>query len=253
MSLQGAVNLNATGGRIAFGGDPQTNTQTVVTSTGSIQIGSGGFSQGWVSFDRFAYQSSNDLNLLLGDANTHSSVLTAIQSTTFASFGGKVNWRADYMELNGSTFQNDATFERTGPNMGMGNGWNGNGNNSGGNTFNGSVMATNHSGTDWKWGTVSPDAFNGNATFRHGRGSDSKLYIAQVGAHLFKGNLTLQSTPDALSSGGIEVGHAGGDTDLDTNKDLITNDFTKGQIKLVRFRQLGTGNAQNLLVLYDFT
>jgi hypothetical protein len=130
--------------------------------------------------------------------------------------------------------------------MGMGSGWNGNGNNSGGNTFNGSVMATNHSGTDWKWGTVSPDAFNGNATFRHGRGSDSKLYIAQAGAHLFKGNLTLQSTPDALSSGGIEVGHAGDTTKLDHTKQLSTTGFLGGYVKLYRFRQLGYTNPQTL-------
>jgi hypothetical protein len=247
VSVAGQVQLNATGGVLFFGGDALDNSQTIILPTGGMAIGSSGVSGGQLIFDRFVNQSSSDLELLLGDGQSHSSVQTAIRSTAQASFVGKVNWRADYIELNGSTFGSDATFERTGPNLNMSiGGWNANGNNTGGNTFNGSVMATNHSGTTWNWGVLSADVFKGNAVFRHGRGSQSELRIAQAGATLFEGNLTLQSTPDALSSGGITVGHAGDTTTLAVGKQLSTTGFLGGYVKLQRFRQLGFTNPQTL-------
>jgi hypothetical protein len=108
------------------------------------------------------------------------------------------------------------------------------------------VTAINHSGTDWKWATTTPDVFNGNATFWHGRGSDSKLYVAQSGAHLFKGHLSLESTPDAQSNGGIEIGNGSDMTQLEVNKLISTAGFLGGYVKLHRFRQLGFDNPQSL-------
>lgn len=240
------VLLNAQGGSYTFSQEDTISTKVIVVHPATIQVGTGGFSSGSVNLDWLDYQSNSDLNLLLGDGNTHGSVFTAIKATANAVFTGKVNLRADYTELNGSTFQSEVTVERTGPNLAGSSFWNGGGNSSGGNTFHAPLTVINHSNTDWKWGTLATDIFNADVTMIHGRGSASKLYLAQTGQHQFKGNLTLQSTSDAVASGGIQVGHASDTTELAVGKLISGTGFLSGQIKLQRFHQRGFSTPQTL-------
>jgi len=240
------VFLNAQGGSYAFSQEDTISNKVIVAHPATIQIGSGGFSSGSVNLDWLDYQSNGDLNLLLGDSTTHGSVLTAIKTTENAVFAGKVHLRADYMELNGSTFHGAVTVERTGPNLGTSAYWNGGGNSTGGNTFQSSLTVINHSNTDWKWGTLAADVFNDNVTLTHGRGSTSKLYLAQTGQHQFNGHLTLQSTSDAVATGGIQVGHASDSTVLVIGKIISGAGFLSGQIKLHRFHQRGFSTPQTL-------
>jgi|GEM_PF-5335898 len=237
--LKNQLNLSADGGFIGFG-----VSNVVITSTGNIQVGSGGFGSGSILFGGLQCQSNGTINLLLGDANTHSSVLTSIQTTSQTNFVGAVNFRADYIELNGSTFNGNASFERTGPNRAMSMIWNGNGNNRGGNVFNGSVTVLNNSGTNWNWATLIPDVFNGNATFKHGRGASSQLNIAQSGAHIFQENVVLQSTSDALATGGVQIGNASDTTKLAVGKLIGTAGFLGGRLQLKRFLQMGSSTPQ---------
>ncbi len=233
--------LSAAGGAIGFG-----TTNVVMLHPATIQIGSSGFSAGNVFFGGLQYQSSTAIYLLLGDANTHNTVLTSIQTTQNNSFTGPINLRADYIELNGGIYNGTVNVERTGPNRPMSMFWNGNGNNRGGNVFNATLTAVNHSGTDWRWATSVVDVFNSDVVLKHGRGSDSQLWIAQTGAHLFKGNLTLQSTPDALSSGGIQIGFGANETQLAVGKSISTLGFLGGRIKLYHWHQLGFSNPQTI-------
>lgn len=246
VTFKNNVSLNAQGGTYSFLKDNTANTKVTIAHPANLQVGTDGFSSGTVNLDGIDYQSGSDLNLLLGNSSTHSSVLTAIKTTPNAVFAGKVNLRSDYMELNGSTFQGEVTVERTGPNLAGSSFWNGGGNNSGGNTFNAPLTVINHSNTDWKWGTLTADVFNGNVILKHGRGSSSKLYLAQTGQHQFKGNLTLQSSADAVATGGIQVGFAGDTTELAVGKSLSATGFLSGQIKLYRFHQLGFSTPQTL-------
>ncbi|AEI52173.1 hypothetical protein [Runella slithyformis] len=244
--LKDNLSLNGQGGSFAFSQEASLSTKVIVAHPATIQVGGSGFSSGSINLDWLDYQSGSDLNLLLGDGNTHTGVLTAIKTTANAVFSGKVNLRADYMEFNGSTFQSAVSVERTGPNIGAGAYWNGGGNSSGGNTFHAPLTVINHSNTGWKWGTLATDVFNANVTLIHGRGSASKLYLAQTGHHQFKGNLTLQSTSDAVASGGIQVGHASDTTELAVGKLITGTGFLSGQIKLYRFHQRGFSTPQTL-------
>jgi hypothetical protein len=218
----------------------------VLSHPATIQVGGLGFSSGTVLLGGLQYQSTTPLTLQLGDGTTHSSVFTAIQTTAQNTFAAAVNLRADYIEINGGTYNGTVSVERTGPNLGMSATWNGGGNSTGSNVFNADLTAINNSGVSWTWATLTPDMFNDNVTLKHGRGGNSQLNVAQTGQHQFKGNLTLQSTSDASTSSGIQVGFAGDSTELETGKLLLTTGFLNGKIKFFRFNQRGNAILQTI-------
>jgi hypothetical protein len=239
--LKGTLHLNAEGGTYRFG-----TTNVVLSHPATIQVGGLGFSSGTVLLGGLQYQSTTPLTLLLGDGSTHSSVQTAIQTDTDALFTANTQLRADYIELNGGTYNGTVSVERTGPNLSMTATWNGGGVQRGGNVFANTLTVTNHSGTSWTWGTQEADGFNAEVKFIHGRGNNSQLYMAHGEKHRFKGNIRLESTSDALASSGIQLGFAGDSTELEAGKLLLTTGFLGGKIKFFRFNQRDSDTPQTV-------
>lgn len=177
--------------------------------------------------------------------------------TIFAGtkFGTVVQATSDSLYLNGSTFNNIASFTKIGASNIVC---------SGGNVFNDTATITNDSIGNFTLGNIAPDTFNGEAIFNNTE--TASLYIANNAAgNFFNGKVTFNNTGttsairsgfDVLSTatyngnivlnntatGGIYFGNIGGTTTLAALKTITigATGFTKGILLLRNFTQLGS-------------
>ena len=215
------VTASGTGG-IYLGWTSGTGTPTLAAGK-TIQVGTAGFSAGFLYLNSFTQLGNAPINLNFTGA------------TTFLAFarnsviGGDMTSNTPDIYFNGCTFSGIVNATKTGT---------ANDGNIGNNIFQGSMTLTN-SGTGYvTLGNNFPDTFNSDATFN----STGSSYIGlawNAAGTLFNGNITVSSTNSATGilfcSGasatatqaagyGVQTGPAG---------------FSTGALYLRRFTQLG--------------
>ncbi|HNS11879.1 MAG TPA: hypothetical protein PKM97_04640 [Bacteroidia bacterium] len=174
--FNGDIYLNSTGlGSIRFG----SSTGTSKLAPGKkVNIGSFGFSGGYVQFNKFEQDGGTPQVLDVSTGNA------SIYFNSGSVFDGDVNIRFPQIYLNGSVFNGTTTIEKTGP---------GNNAGTGGNTFNGITTIKNSGSGILYLANSSGDDFNNHVNFvQSGTGA---LRPAHNGTSTFSADIsTLGST-----------------------------------------------------------
>jgi|GEM_PF-1552655 len=168
----GNIELTSTGnGGIYFGG---TSGSSQLASGKTISIGSGGFTNDYLTLQRFTQYGSTSQTLSLsstGNINLISCIWNA--NLTISAPG---------IFIKNNTFNGNTILTKTGS---------ANNHSDGGNIFNGTATIENNATTGRiRLATNNPDSFNANATF-NSTGQD--LQVAYSGDNLFGGNITINS------------------------------------------------------------
>jgi hypothetical protein len=159
-------------------------------------------------------------------------------------FSGTVNVTAYSILLNGSTYQNTATFTKTGNVADTG---------TGGNTFDGATTIVNDADASLISANVNPDIFNGTLSLNiTGSNANNKLRLAYTAANnQFNGDIRVQSLNSLVANAEISFGANGGTSVLANGvtieEESAANQFLKGDLWLNNISQsIGTTTAQTL-------
>jgi hypothetical protein len=191
-------------------------------TNGTILIGSGGFSNGEVSFNHFTKTSANPVQLLL------TSGTTAMLIGKNSVFNGKVDITTPRIFLYGVTFLDTVTLTKTGSVTDA---------SPGGNLFSSKSNFINNSAGSWMLGFNNPDTFNDVSFSTFGTGI---IYPSAASTgNLFQGNIELNN---ANSQAGVYFGVYGGTSTLTAGKSISsgTIGFTAGDLRLAGITQLGS-------------
>jgi hypothetical protein len=156
--------------------------------------------------------------------------ITTTGSTNFSgtTFNTPLNVSAGRILLNGSTFNADCSFTKTGNN---------NDYSSGGNTFNGNVTLTNAGSGNMILNNTNPDIYNGNFTVTNSS-ANNLIYLSHTAAGTqYKGNIILNNT----TGNGIRFGQNNGTCSLASGMTISigSGGFATGTLRLRGFTQLG--------------
>ncbi|MBL7859322.1 MAG: hypothetical protein JNM57_16635 [Cyclobacteriaceae bacterium] len=194
----------------------------VTLGNGSMSIGPGGFDQGQLRYRNFTQTGSTLQALTLTGTAT-------LYLGPSSEFNGDVTFIAPRLFLNGCTYNGTTYIEKTGAvaNAGTGN-----------NIFNGVTTLVNSGSGNLISGNTSNDVFNNDLTLTNT--GTALIGMAENSAgNVFGGNVTLNST----SGGGIYFcnGGVGATATLASGKSLSIGGlgFTSGDLRLIRFTQLG--------------
>lgn len=239
------VSNNGGGSGIYF--NTTASASSTLADTRIISIGAGGFNSGTLSLIRFTQSGSTPQFL------TATGTASLIVGPT-SVFDGAVSFFAPQIFLNGGTFNDFATIEKTGAGNNTGTGGNTFASNTtinnsgtgqlrtnGGNTFGGPTNIMNNSAFDVLLESITGSTYNGDVTFSNFGASN--IRVAYQGANIFNGNIIVNSTlgtgitfcetttaTTTLNGGSISIGGSG---------------FSSGSLTLPRFTQIG-GLTSNL-------
>ena len=216
----------------------------------------GTMNAGQFRFKNIEFQSSSTpFSLQLGTGTTLPTPVskTLVRLGNDVTFSRPVSIKADYIEYNRATFNQDVTLERTGPIIGGQTGFVGSGVCPGWSNFNGNATFKNTYADDWTLGAYIGDKFNGNLILTHGNNTESRftygyLRPALSDINLYNGNVTLNilSKSGGYTQGGIEFGANTGVSNLATTKTITTGTVDFGVIILRAFRQLDANTNQTI-------
>ncbi len=224
--FNGNIYVNSTGSStgIQFGGN-LVSTMTL-TAGKTIQVGSGGYTAGYLILQRFTQLGSTPISLSLAPTAGYFSL------GPLASIGGNFSITApSVFNISQTVFNGNLTCFKTGA---------GNDAWSGGNVFNGTSTFTNSGSGILYLGNIMPDIFNSDVEFTSNGTSRISPAWGSNG-NLFNGDITLNSTG---SSVGIffSGASAAATATLAAGKaiNLGIGGFTSGYLLLPRFTQLGS-------------
>ncbi len=199
--------------------------------------------------------SATPFSLQLGTGTTLPTPVskTLVKLGNDVAFSRPVDIKADYIEYNRATFNQSATFERTGPIIASQTGFTGAGVCPGWSTFNGTTTFKNSYGDDWTLGAYVGDKFNGDVVFTDGNTVESRFTYGYLRPSLsdnnvFNGNITLNilSKAGGYTQGGIEFGANTGVSNLAATKTITTGTVDFGNVILRAIRQLDANTTQTL-------
>ncbi len=125
---------------------------------------------------------------------------------------------ADYIELNGATFNKSSHFLKIGASHNWGIAyWNGYNHSTGGNTFNGPTKITNAFGYNWKLAGSYPDVFNDSLILEY-KGNVNQVWDIAASGSIFNGPVIVNSTNIAL--GDVQFGKFSSTNKVEFRNDL---------------------------------
>ncbi len=229
--FNGHVTFNSTLGSLGvYFANNITGNATLGTGA-SLLVGGLGFSSGELRLRRFTQTGSSSQTLVL----TGTALLRIGPSSTF---NGVLDFRAPRLGLDGCTYNGITYLEKTGATTD---------NSSGGNAFNGETTLANSGSGILATANTALDTFNGDLTLTN-TGSASIRMADNIGGSLFNGNIIVNSTNSTAGSGIFFSNNAvAANATLASGKTITVGatGFTAGELRLIRFTQLGT-TAQNL-------
>jgi hypothetical protein len=223
--FNGTITINSTGsGGIYLGWTSGTGTPTLAAGK-TIQVGTGGFSAGYLYLNTFTELGNAPINLTFTGTNTYLAVARN------SVIGGTLTSSTPDVYFNGGTFNGAVYATKTGANTDY---------NSGGNTFQDSATFTVTGSGSLALGNGNPDIWNAPAIFNaNGTANISPAYNS-VG-NQFNGNLVVSSTGSSTGiffcsgSATTTATLAAGDT-----LEIGAGGFSSGNLQLRQFTQLGT-------------
>ena len=225
------ITVNSTGSSkgVRFG---QSGGSATLASGRSILIGGSGFTAGSLRLRNFTQVGTTAQTITLNSGTA------AVYLETGTTFNAEVNYKFPQVFLNGATFNNTLTIEKSGSTANIG---------TGGNTFNSDVTLINSSSAGLTLGSTSADIFNGILIATSNGGSFIQLAHGGSG-HQFNGDVVLNSTPSSL---GIRFGQGNGTSVLANSKTISigADGFSNGDLIIRGLTQTGS-TAQTLV---DFT
>ncbi len=224
------VNNSAVSTGINFCGG--TTTATATLSAGkNIQIGTGGFSNGYLILQRFTQLGNSPTNLTLTGTNTY------LQVGPSSVIGGDFTAVAPRILLNGAVYAGNVNLTKNGS---VGD-WS-----YGGNTFNGTTTINMLGAGYFGFANAAPDIYNADLYVNNN--STERVIFGNVSAgNQFNGNIILTQTG---SSQGIAFGwNAANDATLAAGKTISIGaaGFNVGYLQIERFTQLGNTPINLLL------
>jgi len=181
---------NTNTGGIVFG---NTGGVSFLTSGKTITIGSGGFTNNYLTLKNFYQQGSTSQTLTLTG--------TAILNLINANFEGNLTVTTPGILLKNSTFNGTTSITR--------NGSSGSFHCDGGNTFAGALVLDNAGSSGRvRMANTTPDTYLGNVTFNSTGGQD--VQIAYTGNNIFEGNITINSNKVVFNTSNGKVTFVGG-------------------------------------------
>lgn len=197
---------------------------------------------GIIDISGYSFTTVGTVTLATGTINdtpgTGSFIVNSGTTCTFSgtTFGADVNASSTNIYLNGSTFNGEGSFTKTG-------GWINS--STGGNTFNGaaSIVSEADAGNIFSLGETNPDIFNGDLTISNFSVGEDILMAYTSSGNQYNGNIILNST----STGEINFGQNGGDATLADTKTVSIggSGYSAGKLRFKNFTQLGN-TAQSL-------
>lgn len=220
--FNGDIIVNSTGtGGIYLGW--ATGSATLAAGK-TILVGSGGFSNGFLTLNGFAQSGSAPINLNFTGTNT------ALTFSGNSSIGGNLTVSSPNIFFSGCTFNGtmDAVKTGAGDNAGLGD-----------NTFNGVSSITNNGDGYLLFGNVNADIWNADVSFIN-NGTDRILPCWNSAGNQFNGNISVSNSGAAA---GIQFcGTAASNATLAAGKTISigATGFNTGYLILTRFTQLGS-------------
>jgi hypothetical protein len=222
------ITVNSTGSSkgVRFG---QSGGSASLANGKVILIGSEGFTAGSLRLRNFTQigTTAQTIELTSGTA--------AVYLESGTTFNAPVDYSFPQIFLNGATFNNSLSIEKSGATSNTG---------IGGNTFNSNVTLINSGSAGLTLGSTTADIFSGDLTI-NSLGS-SFIQLAHGGSgHQFNGNVILNSTP---SSTGIRFGQGNGTATLANTKTISIgiDGFSSGDLTIRGLTQSGA-TAQSLV------
>lgn len=223
--FNGNIIVNSTGtGGIYLGWQGGTGTPTLAAGK-TIQVGTSGFSAGFLYLNTFTELGSAPINLTFTGTNTYLAIARG------SVIGGMLTANMPDIYFSGGTFNGSVYATKTGANNDFG---------SGGNVFQDSAVFTATGSGILGFGNGNPDTWNAPAIFN----STGSSYIApcwnSVG-NQFNGNLIVSST--GSSTGVFFCNGANTSTAILASGDTLqigSGGFSSGTLSLRQFTQQGT-------------
>lgn len=210
---------------IYFGNGGGSST---LSSGNSLSVASGVATRGTIRFRRFTQQGTDSISLSTG------STVSTIYFEENSNFEAPISATGGGVYLNGSEFENNATFISQGTN----------GNNSGGCIFNGKTTISISSSSIWRLGQNNPDSFLDDVEFI-ADGTGARIYVANNSAgNVFEGKVIINSINGATgirfcpSAGGTATLNAG------SSFEVGSSGFDSGDLYITRVTQLGSAVSQ---------
>ncbi len=225
-AFNGNIELNSTSGTgstygIFFGWSGYTCSATLAASK-TISIGSTGFTQGTLGFNRFTKNGNAPVNLNL-------SQICALVINPLTSFEGNFYSTSGTLNLNGGTFSGTTTFIKTGTT---------NDGSSGGNTFSDSCTIKNNGTGYIMMGNVNPDIFGEASTFTNAGTSD--FYLAQgSGGNQFNGNVFINNSGSG-NTNRFFISEGSANASATFNGKVFVNNTGTANSSYLRFNLRGT-------------
>lgn len=239
-------------GDVAFNSDITINnlsgnTINFTQGSGLVTFGNGtisivAFAAGTLRFNNFTQTGTSALNITLTGT-------ALVDLNPGASFNGPVTFAAPQINLDGATFFNNASFEKTGATSNTGNGGNifhgtttiknsstANFRTDGNNTFNGATTIENTGSGDILLElTTSTNNYNGDLAIINS--GTSSVRVGYAGTNNFNGNITVSNTG---GTGILFCESAAATATLANSKIIgISGAFSVGRLDLPRFTQVG--------------
>ena len=223
--FNGNIIVNSTGtGGIYLGWTSGTGTPTLAAGE-TIQVGTGGFSAGFLYLNTFTELGDAPINLSFTGTNTYLAIARG------SVIGGTLTCSSPDVYFNGGTFNGAVYATKTGANTDY---------NSGGNTFADSATLTVTGSGSLALGNGNPNIWNGPASFIS-NGSGNIFPAWNSVGNQFNGNLLVSSTGSSTGiyfcngSATTTATLAAGDT-----LEIGAGGFSSGNLQLRQFTQLGT-------------
>ncbi len=219
----GNISVNSLGSSVGFDFCGGSAAATATLASGkTIQIGSAGFSSGYLLLRRFTQLGSAPITLSLSPTSNYFSI------GPNSSIGGNFTVTAPSINsVNQSTFNGSSDFTKTGANNDA---W------TGGNLYVGASSFSNIGAGYMGMGWTLPDTFN-DVTFTNA-GSERILPGWVAPGNLFLGNITVNSYSNSV---GVSFCGSTGTATMSAGKTVSvgTLGFSSGYLILRRFTQLG--------------
>ncbi|HYF33246.1 MAG TPA: T9SS type A sorting domain-containing protein [Chitinophagaceae bacterium] len=243
LSMAGNVTINNTSTNgMYFGG---LGGVTTLAATKTVSIGGTGFASGTLHFSYFTQSGATPQALTLTGT-------AMLQIGPSATFNGNVSFSSPQWLLNGGTYFGTASFTKTGAADNSSNG---------GNTFHSATTITNNGTGYIATAVISPDIYNGTATFNNNSAYLMWLVHNSAG-NQFNGDVTFNN-----SGTGYIVSHYGTAATVNYNGNIIVNNTspgstggiyfggTTGQATLAAGKTIsvGTGFTNGSLTISNFT
>jgi hypothetical protein len=216
------VNNSAVSAGINFCGGATTATATLSAGK-NIQIGAGGFSNGYLILQRFTQLGNSPSNLTLTGTSTY------LQVGPSSAIGGDFTAVSPRILLNGAVYTGNVNLTKNGS---VGD-WS-----YGGNTFNGTTTINMVGSAYFGFANAAPDIYNGDL-YVNNNSTDRVIFGNVSSGNQFNGNIILTQTG---SSQGIAFGwNASNDATLAAGKTISIGaaGFDVGYLQIERFTQLG--------------